>query len=249
MRLRVISEFRHGTQPYTEVDFEYDPDMWTQQPQAVAFIYNPDGVLHYDAGKTVHKNLIAQHAEYYGMADRDFDSCSEIVNLGIDAQSDGQQKVANHYFAIAKKIDEFRFGAAQESTLLGRISAPKDGQKIFAFWNDYDVPELVVPCIKTLLREELIGFTDLYAQLDKLMTVRDYLRGGRFEPDEEAEQRKAMRQELHLMSPANKKAAMKELGLVGGGHKQPWQKAAEKQQLVSPGQKWWASTSEGRDRT
>ncbi len=61
---------------------------------------------------------------------------------------------------------------------------------------------------------------------------------------EEAE-RIALMRELHLMSPNEKKAAMKKLGLGSDGNQ--WVKEAQRLGIIRPGQKFWAMHSESNE--
>lgn len=61
-------------------------------------------------------------------------------------------------------------------------------------------------------------------------------------------QKMELYKQLHLMRGAEKHAAMKKLGLVGGGKPHPMQTALDKAKLRIPGQKWWAPHSESFEK-
>jgi hypothetical protein len=51
-------------------------------------------------------------------------------------------------------------------------------------------------------------------------------------------------QQMHLMHPDEKRAAMRHLGVGGGGTPHPWQAGMQSAGMIGPGQRWWAPTSE-----
>lgn len=225
MRLRVISEFEHGQKPQKWfTDFTADPDYFFMEPDAVPFIYNADGTLHIGEYNETHRELIAQNDDGY------------------------YQPTYGAEMGSPLSIDTLRKDLLPNRALLGRISGKYgNDQRYVTFWNAYKPVgrKLLPECLKALLQADLISLdNDIVVSGDKHMYVMDYLRGGRFYDSPEENERKQKMQELHLMQPDAKKAAMKDLGLDAASRKQPWQKAAEQNKLVRPGQKWWAMQSE-----
>lgn len=257
MRLQVITELQHGqsAKPYTIERYEIDPDSFYRKTGAVPFIYHPDGTLQTSGHDRTHLDIIVQNSPTYGLDDWGFETFQELQLAHIKGmqaekahQADCNPYESPYYGALEarKKLKE------EQIALLGRIgnyiTTAANGDNInahmLAFWNDSKMPDLVTPCLKDLFHQKLITLDTIYANGNKRMSVRDYLRGGRFDENPEEAERKALMQQLHLMPPQQKKAAMKKLKLAGGGHKPGWQKATEKHNLVRPGQKWWAMQSE-----
>lgn len=218
MRLNIISEFQHGQKPQKWfTDFEANPDSWFTEDGAVPFIYNPDGLLDVGDYGDTHAKIIASNIIYY----------VETYAPQLAGSPDLTYTIRRY---ILEKV-----------AALGRISPTNsNGTRYVAFWNN----KLIVECLKSLIQNDLLSMRDIIVSGNRHMCVIDYLRGGRFEHDAEEENRKQKMRELHLMRPDAKKAAMKDLGLDAASRKQPWQKSAEQNKLVRPGQKWWAMQSE-----
>lgn len=227
MRLRIISEYLDlydliNNDPDPESGREIHPDSFYRQPGAVPFIYNPDGTLFYTDNQHInHYQLVVMNLDYYDLPHPDDDqfAVSDFVEFDLRSRS-----------------------------LVGRAGWLLADVRAVAFWNDDLRPELVQPCLQQLIRYGIIT-PDSYMITadDETLLVSDILatekhRQAQLTPEQE--RKREMMRQLHLMKPQEKKATMKELGLVGGGHKQPWQKSAEKAGIVQPGQKWWAMSSE-----
>lgn len=267
MRLQLISELQHGRQPYVNGEF-LDPDDFYRLPGAVPFIYNDDGTLLTGDYNNTHLDIICQNLTYYRLADYNFKDFSELQQLHINSMLPGRDNLRKEFSKVyvnavnlRSAMSEQRFddsldqpmalekGATRfdddeiivRPVLVGRVSPNK---QYVAFWKYND---LMAPCLKALFHEGFITLDTIFANGRQHMPVRTFLRGGRFAPSPEDDERREMMQQLHLMGPQQKKAAMKKLNLIGGGHKQPWQKAAEQNKVVSPGQKWWATTSESSE--
>lgn len=239
MRLQLISELVHADK--INYGSYLDPDSFYSNSGGIAFVYNSNGTLHHSTDqKTRHVDLIAQHATYYmpDLTDTNFRDFDEVKQAADFSPRFAAVKTSILYDLVPSSRKHSDLDA-----LLGRIGY--DGMFV-AFWNDTTKPKLVVPCLRSLINNKLITPDTVYVLGRQRVKVSDILGGVRvYMSPEDQEKREKMR-ELHLMSPQQKKVAMKELGLAGGGHKQPWQKAAENNKLVQPGQKWWAATSESK---
>lgn len=201
------------------------PDTFHKRQGAIVFLYTDDGELFYD------DNELATHNDILFKKRRKFD---------IEP---------NEYFGIRDAVIAYRKNIAPKYHLLGRCGFVGDEQ-VVAFWNDDRVSELLNPCLDALESEGIITPESivLLSNGNKFQasarSETGNASGAATTVDPKKARERELMQQLHLMPPQQKKAAMKELGLVGGGHKQPWQKAAEQNKLVRPGQKWWAMQSE-----
>lgn len=248
MRLKTIREFRSATEHYApDVDASDDweasndipsninfdkitPDTFYKQLGSTVFIFTADGKLLFDDDEfKSHNHLIFSNRKLFGI---DFD----FNNPNAD------------FKALKERILDYRKNIILKHHLLGRCGFVGNEQ-VVAFWNDAALPNLINPCLDALESEGII-ISDTIVLLANGKTFQASARGtatkelsGTAVDSKKARERELM-QQLHLMQPQQKKAAMKELGLVGGGHKQPWQKAAERTKVINPGQKWWAMQSE-----
>ncbi len=173
----------------------------------------------------------------------------------------GQLYLGGSQFSHWKLIDsvpEMRGGRRiklEEEYCFGR-AGPVDGEHYVSFWN-YDTPEAeqmlkskLNECLEALLEAKVVKpetIVIVYGMSN--MTIEQALSGevGTERISDEERQKLELYKQLHLMKPAEKKAAMIELGLLDpsqGVAKRPWQKEAETVGMVQPGQKWWAPTSE-----
>lgn len=212
-------------------DFDYSkitPDTFFKKLGAIGFMYTEDGHLLYDDNENASHNVIIYR-------NRDV--------LGLDISN-----VNN----VQDAIIQYRQKVAPNHHLLGRCGYVGNEQ-VATFWNDAKVPRLINPCLDALEREGIIIDSTIvvlsngskFQASSRSESVTQQPSGTAVDPVSAKKMReRELMQQLHLMPPQQKKAAMKELGLVGGGHKQPWQKATEKHKLIKPGQKWWAMQSE-----
>ena len=121
-----------------------------------------------------------------------------------------------------------------------------------AFWNTnkeiYD--KLLQPCLQQLQQDNLLPpdtiiSTPLGMSLPPNATNTKPKSPQQLAPTNPQNQidQFEIQRKLHLMQGDEKKQAMQNLG-VGGRAKNPWQDAMEKANLIAPGHKYWAATSE-----
>lgn len=227
MRLRQITENVSSSGWYNLseiIKYKIDPDAFHGSRNAVSFIYTKDRELLWsDDSYDTHQDLVLHYASHFGID----------TSLDIDTITDASEYVRDNL---------------EEHSLTGRVSPDLE---FVAFWNTpQQLYGLLEACISELLSENLIdpdtnivlGGSDQTIKASNTRNLDHH--DTRIDPEKERELQ--LRKNLHLMKPRAKKAAMKKLGLIGGGHKSKWQSAAEKAELVTPGQKWWAPTSESK---
>jgi len=164
--------------------------------------------------------------------------------------------------SMVPELRERYGGGTQRSTafgmgdLLGRAGDCQDGHRVVSFWNRSKHDYVHLPdCLRRLLADGVLD-TNAFVSTP-VPTIEDegrtkvytfplsHVQGLRLgEMDDQDRQRAELYQQLHLMRGDAKKQAMQHLGLGAQG-KRPWQRAAEQTGMISPGQKWWAPTSEG----
>lgn len=241
MRLRLISELR-----YSGVSHVADPTPDTfyadSAAKAVPFIYDEYGTLHIGGRRDAHTDIMTQNAEYYGVLSKDPDYNDEQNEMLT------KMNVNKLRYQWLQEYEGRSESKVKPRAMLGRTGWMNHRHYV-AFW--FVHPDMLDECLRALANLEIISDeTIVVTPNGDRFTAGSKLSGqtpkstGNTEPDPKRQRERELMQQLHLMRPQQKKAAMKELGLVGGGHKQPWQKAAEKAKLVQPGQKWWAMSSE-----
>jgi hypothetical protein len=138
-----------------------------------------------------------------------------------------------------------------DKNLVGRVS---NDRQLVSFWNNdeavYD--EFFTKCMNQLLADQTVQpnyfvSTPLHGTL-AAADLQGEERPEAKEMSPEERERYELYQKLHLMPPEEKKAAMNKLGLKVGYTKNKWQQEAEAQEVLRPGQKYWAMTSEGTIR-
>lgn len=223
----VITEFR-VPEPYNNHYIDPD-DIYVYDDCAIPFVYCNDGQMFYGESGDTHQDVGCTN----------YDDIIQIYPM-----------LANHKHKI-KRSD------LDDISLLGRygrypVRIDSEGKEylydIISFWSEdksmYD--SYLNDCLEqlridgyinddTMISTPFIGFVrydDLYG-----VNSRNQL------SDEESEKIRIAK-ELHLLRPAAKKQAMAKLGLKSGSSKNKWQDESEKANLVQPGQKWWAQTSE-----
>ena len=203
-------------------EYGLNPDVFYLDEGAMPFIYTQDGLIlpneNSIARSTTHIDLVRQNAAEFGISDATDRLAAARVRQGLES------------FA-----------------LLGRIDGDKEA---VAFWNPKRLMHgLLGKCISELLAQRLIYPNSKVISGDGQSINADTQNienpGIETAIDPKKKREIELRRALHLMPPQQKQAAMKELGLGWGSVKNKWQKASEKAGLVKPGQKWWASTSEG----
>ncbi len=139
-----------------------------------------------------------------------------------------------------------------DNLIMGRIGSI-NGIVYMAIWND-DL-NMINKCIFDIIDEfaamnEINDDTVISTATGDLITVGQLHETYGIRPNKQADYDKIEKlRNLHLMQPQQKKKAMAELGLATHGGKHPYQKAAEQNKLIQPGQKWWSMTSESKNET
>ncbi len=137
---------------------------------------------------------------------------------------------------------------ACEIDLFGRI---KYNKEVVSFWNEDSYPyEQLKPCLKELIDGGYL-LPDCYIStpIHQTIPLSQLDNSVRTELTPEQREKMELYKKLHLMRGAEKKAAMKELGVGGGGKPHEMQTALRGAGLQKPGQKWWAPHSESFNRS
>lgn len=201
-----------------------------------AFIYNPDGVMHYaDKSGDTHYNIIHKYYEYYGYEQQD------------------------DYDYVEDWIKPRRKQLLDEA-LIGRVGdyyEPWDKKKrhIVAFWNDKQelYNQMLRGCLDQLEKDNWIDDSTLISTpvrgiVQKRETERQ-IKTPEDPPKNVVDPIELeLQQKMHTMPGPDKRSVMKYLGIPTHSKKNEWQKEAEKAGIVQPGQKWWAMTSDDIDR-
>jgi len=123
----------------------------------------------------------------------------------------------------------------------GRVAYDYFGTlNVIGLWNKTVEQSLLKSCLRDLMlevhvkEEDLVQFGNNTSQ-----TVSEILNNI---PASQAKDDVAPN--LHIMMPDQKKAALQRMMGNVGGKKSGWQQGMEKIGAISPGQKWWAATSE-----
>jgi hypothetical protein len=104
-------------------------------------------------------------------------------------------------------------------------------------------PDLnVTDCVKQVSSINNYADDPIWISAPSIGTVPFGQHEDRRDLDQEEIAKIQMQRRLHLMKADEKKAAMKKLGLATGGAKSPGQRAG-----LTPGQKYWAMSSEGKE--
>jgi len=225
------------------------PDTYYRRHGNVTFIYTYSGDL------VVDDRVDMPHDKMIAKILRDdvgyFNDALEGKKFHVwDDDVEGTIEVTYHdfpnldYYQMQYITDSIRVDA-EEHSLLGRISK---GKVEVAFWNPPDqLHGLLEPCLKELLDKNLIDKqTEVVLGGNAWIGTIRNLDISTHGLTPEQQRILDLHKRLHLMPPDEKKKAMKELGLRWKSTKNPWQREAEKAELVKPGQKWWAPTSEGK---
>jgi hypothetical protein len=112
---------------------------------------------------------------------------------------------------------------------------------VIALWNKTVKQSLLQNCLRDLMievhvkEEDLVQFGNNTSQAvsEILNNIPSSQAKGDVAPN------------LHIMMPDQKKAALQRMMGDIGGKKSGWQQGMEKLGAITPGQKWWAATSEG----
>jgi hypothetical protein len=211
-----------------------NPDVLYQlSDKKIAFIYNPDNTIFYGnkvydtVGKeaplqnkheVTHIDIIIEHMPYYQSTYDRF-------------KNDAQYTVETIY-DMAEVLRE----KLEDISLLGR-TGQTDGKHYVAFWNHLD--KLLPNCLKRLQNDHVINQnTWVTTPTIKPTLINDTPQIQQVDPNY------ALANKIHTMNAIDKKNAMLQLGLSPFSKKNKWQQGSEETDLVKPGQKWWAATSE-----
>lgn len=159
-------------------------------------------------------------------------------------------------------IQEPREIAMITGDLLGRLGRdfqyiddhglPDTNVQLVSFWNtkktDYD--NSLEGCLQKLREHNLINDETLISTpIHQTIPITAIDQVETQEIDPEMAEKVKLWQQLHLMRPEAKKEAMRKLGLGGEQMiKNPWQQGLEQTGHASPGNKWWAPTSEACEK-
>lgn len=136
---------------------------------------------------------------------------------------------------------------AEEIDLFGRVGKVDDpdlkiNNKVVSFWDSdlelYD--KLMQPCIQALCDKKFIDKYRDYVSTPNHKTIKiaDLNRINAVELDNEEKEKIALQKKMHLMVGAEKRAAMKELGVGYEKKEHPWQAALKNARIIPPGANW-----------
>lgn len=193
-----------------DVDGVYNPDDFYRRSNSITFLYK-DRLIWTDNTQAMHIGLVIRNSK-------------EL--LGVEELDDP--------WHVRLQLEK--------QMLVGRIGQ-LDENKIVVFWNTLNqLHGKLDQCLAELAEKRLINASrDLvYIQgMDDAEMIEDLVDRNfqHSQVDPEKLKQVEILKQLHLMDSANKKRAMKKLGLGGKGRKRPGQ----------PGVKWWAPQSESAD--
>jgi hypothetical protein len=213
-----------------------NPDtIYTRDDNNYTFIYNPDHTLVGGYGDN-HPKLMRKMAWYY------------FPLLGATLAPNDQER--SDFFA---RTSELRARALETKCLAGRSGyVTYKGQKrhFVAFWNKADsqvLQKLLMPCLKELESNGKVDRSTIICIPGLPATILSKFEMSEPEIDDETTEKLRLAQELHTMRGAQKRDAMKKLGVGGGGKPHAMQTAMDKTRTRTPGQKWWAMNSESAE--
>lgn len=220
---RVLIEFLDT--PEYNIRYISPDDIYDNGYRNLSFIYLDNGEMLYGSSDDTHSNIIYKYK----------DLIQELYPSIEPISIHGTYKT---------------WQTLNSLTLLGRVGifdGSIDGDiPVVAFWANnkrlYD--GLLKNCLNQLHTDNIIDY-NTYVSTPLTGTVPQneiYNHYKKLTPEEQ--EKLELAKNLHLMRPNEKKAAMLKLGLNTSGSKHKYQKAAEDNKLISPGQKWWATTSE-----
>ncbi len=230
MKLLLIVEFLNPRISTTPTDEYPDPDVgYSQDNNAIPFIYS-------------------KLPEYGGLACGDEGSthADVIVALDIDYGRD-----LFRYQRQFEKGDQALFGR------VATIDYQDEATHVVTFWNVSieAYKQLLVDCLSALSDKGLINTDTMVATpffVEQFGAAVSFFANNQDQSQELSPEQLArldMQRELHLMRPEAKKLAAQKLGLNLASKKSDHQTQAELAGMVTPGQKWWAPTSESNPST
>ena len=216
---------RNNIKPYSD---EYvDPDS-LYDFGAITIVYSENGKLFAQEFPTTHTDVV----ELSSVTDKLF------AGTRYEGQSRDSWDHSNYYMN------------AQRCALMGRVN--NKGTKL-SFWNTDAslVDALLAPCIAEMLSRRMIGpDTKVMAPTLESPVLAADIRSVRIrELSPEEQERIELQQQLHLAVGARKDAIRKKLGMKKPtSKKHPMAVALQNAGHATPGQKWWAGTSEDLGR-
>lgn len=206
-----------------------DPDTFYMTKGATAFIYI-NGEIYYGDRKAMHWEMI-----------EDIDSLDRLYRSAVKMY--GLTSNNAHPRDVIMMI-----GGLLGRVGYGRSGTPHEETKFCSFWNtdgrQYDGN--LKPCLERLLGDEIIDSSTIVSipNLGSVPLSEALNLGGVRDLSDEEMEKMELYKRLHLMRGEEKQAAMRKLGLGGKQKQHPMQQALQSQKLASPGQRWWAMSSE-----
>lgn len=205
-----------------------DPDSFYHRGSRTV-IYAENGELVVELYPTTHTDLVSSRA----------------VRRKLFAGTEYEDEAANGDWGHQRS-----YLNAQQYCLLGRIDPPAQA---VSFWNmDADqVERLLAPCVARLMEGGHITPDTLVMAppLDRSVPAGEVESAQTQEVSPEAQERLRLQQRLHLAVGAEKEAIRRKLGIAAvPGKPHPMATAMRQAGRLSPGQKWWAGTSEDFQR-
>lgn len=264
MKLRAISEDR---QPEPNSSVYLHPDTWYDQPGAIVFIcmkVNGNQQLFVGEGRgDSHYDLIIGEEEYfrelwsYLMHDEylkqeyqrlcGYSEDGEEFKLVYNSHNFSAMLEGSSRDDTPRRLCSYLFGRTGTDWWTGSDGHRKK-RTIVSFWdkdkNSYD--KLLQSCLEDLEHDGYITkpyfiSTPIHGTVSSDVTTTK-------EMTPEDEEKYELYRRLHLMRGAEKRAAMKTLGLGGGFKSHGMATSMQKAGLRSPGQRWWAMNSESKKR-
>ncbi len=197
---------------------ECTPDtIWKSDPQAITFVFTADGILYHMPDGVTHQDL--------------FEMNDDLVER-YNALS-GNRPLRDK----AERVD--LVGRAGKVGMLGITAV--------SFWNTaqqiYD--GLLKDCLEALIYDGFIDSNYFVSTPSTGVVSQDEILGKNVPQQQTSDEETELYKQLHLMRGAEKKAAMKKLGVGVGGRSHPMATAMANAGLLKAGQKWWAPHSEG----
>lgn len=144
---------------------------------------------------------------------------------------------------------EFDGGSIQATDLFGRVNQDRT---IASFWNSKEkvYKKSLRPCIDKLISNNMLSPDGaISTPIHGTFYIKDFDDVMPRELTPEQKETLELQRQLHMMPAAQKKIAMQKLGLLPNNvttKANRWQQAGQKAGVLTPGQKWWAPTSESR---
>jgi hypothetical protein len=238
-----------GDEHHEDGPGDVNPDSLFRLPNTTTFYFTRDGLLYPAPGDTAHLAML--------VADDTEGSVKSVFgNSGMFRALAGKLDLSQPLFggrlleslgmeSAGEGFDErgmFERGMICSLALMGRCD-----HDVVAIWNSPLQQELLAPCLQKLLAHGHTGPEAMvYASVAYGVPIHEVLEHGAADEDPEVARKMELAHQLHLMRGGEKRAAMKELGVGAGGSgsEHPMAKGLKSNNLLKPGQKWWAPQSE-----